>query len=337
MHTKLKFACLAAAVTMLAQPALAEEKMTIFYPSVMQPNQEKFLQEWSGKVRADSKNAVSFDIKSNSPLANFGNVIDRVEHDVIQVGWALTSIFPRKFDLTNVVSLPFIVDLEDKDQAGAALWRLYKTGMLDSEFQTVIPMFIAPSKQSGFHFAKAPKSLDHLEGLKIRIYSNLQVDMVKSLGMSPVSMPPNDIYMAVKRGTIDGTITSWTTFPAANLQEVTTYHVELPLGGAALMYFMARKKYNFLPAAIRSAFDKNSNEAYSRAYGILLGEDAERGKKTSSGPGQTIVRLTPEKTAEWRQKFGNAWIANWEKATAPNGAKVLAEFKKIYADVLAGK
>ena len=334
MDKRLCLAAVAATLAVLGQPAFAQEKMTFFYPSPLQPNNEKLLTDWAHKVEADSKNAVAIEVKANSPLANFGNIIDRVENDVVQVGVALTNIFPGKFELTNVVSVPFTIDLEDDDQASAAIWRVYKTGMLDSEFQSIVPIFMGVSKQSGFHFAKPPRDLDHLEGLKIRIFSNAQLDMVRSLGMSPVSMPPTDIYQAIQRGTLDGTITSWTTFPSTKLYEVTSYHVELPLGGSVLMAFMAKKKVNSLPESLRKAIEMNANETLSRAYGKVLGEDAAMGKKMSAG--HTIIRLTPEKTAEWRQKFGNAMIENWKKNNAPNGEKVLAEFEKIYADVKAG-
>ena len=335
MDKRLCLAAVAVTLTALGQPALAQEKMTFFYPSPMQPNNEKMFTDWGRKIEADSKNAVAIEVKANSPLANFGNIIDRVENDVVQFGVALTSIYPGKFDLTNVVSVPFTIDLDDDDQASAAIWRLYKTGALDSEYQAIVPMFMGVSKQSGFHFAKAPRDLDHLEGLKIRIFNNSQLDMVRSLGMLPVSLPPTDIYLAIQRGTLDGTITSWTTFPSTKLHEVTNYHVELPLGGSVLMAFMARKKFASLPEAVRAAINTNANEMSSRGYGKVLGEDADTGKKMSAG--HTIVRLTPEKTAEWRQKFGDAMVENWKKATAPNGEKVLEGFKKIYAEVKAGR
>src|SRR5262249_34052824 len=177
MRNRFSLVAVAATLTVLGHAALAQEKMTIFYPSPLQPNNEKLLTDWARKVEADSNKTVAIDVKANSPLANFGNIVDRVENDVVQVGVSLTTIYPGKFELTNVVTVPFIVDLDDDDQASASVWRLYKTGLLDNEFRTVKPIFTGVSKQSGFHFAKAPKDLDHLEGLKMRIFSNSQLDM----------------------------------------------------------------------------------------------------------------------------------------------------------------
>jgi TRAP-type C4-dicarboxylate transport system substrate-binding protein len=328
--------CLQVALALLAaNQTSAQEKLTMFYPGPLESNWEKLFSEWARKVEADSKNTLVIEVKANSPLANFTNIIDRVENDVVQIGIALASIFPRRFELTQIVAVPFTIDLDDDDQASTTVWRLYKAGLLDSEYDTMIPLFVGVSKQSGFHFARPPKSLDQLQGLKMRIFASSQLDMVKSLGMSPVSLPPTDIYLALQRGTLDGTITSWTSFPSLRLQEVTKYHVELPLGGSVFIAFMSRKKYNALPEAARRAIDANANESYSRAFGRVLGEDAEKGKKLSAG--HTIVRLTPEKTAEWRQKFGDAMAENWRKANAPQSEKVLEAFARIYADVKAGR
>ena len=318
------------------RPAEAQQALTMFWPGPLTAPDEKVFKDWAGKVTADSKGTLAVDLKSNSPLANFGNIVDRVENNVVQVGIALTSALPGRFELTNVVSVPFTMDLDDDNRAAVALWRVYKQGLLDSEWKTVVPMFVGVSKQAGFHFAKAPASLDHLEGLKMRIFTSGHVPLVEGLGMQPVSLPPADQYQALQRGTIDGDITSWTTFPSYNLAEVTKYHVDLPLGGSAFVVFMSRKQVEQLPPAARSAIEANSNEDFSRAFDHALFEDAQKGRASASGPGQTIVQLTPQKTEEWRKKFGEPMIAQWEQANGPQAPKVLAAFKKAYADVKAG-
>lgn len=337
MNRKFKLFALAAVFAIAGfRSADAQQQLTMFWPGPLTPPDEQVFKQWAGKVTADSKGIIAVDLKSNSPLANFGNIVDRVENNVIQIGIALTSALPGRFELTNVVSVPFTMDLNDDDKAAAALWRVYKQGLLDSEWKTVVPLFVGVSKQAGFHFAKAPASLDHLDGLKMRIFTSGQVLLVKGLGMQPVSLPPADQYQALQRGTVDGDITSWTTFPNYNLADVTKYHVDLPLGGSAFVVFMARKELEQLPPAARSAIEANSNESFSRAFDHALFEDAEKGRASASGPGQAIVRLTPQQTAEWRKKFGEPMIAQWERANGSQAPKVLAAFEKAYADVKAG-
>lgn len=337
MKARITASAIALGVCMMLQPALAQTKMTMFYPSPLDPATEKFFTDWSKKIEADSKGTLSLDVKSNSPVANFGNIIDRVENDVVQIGVGLMTVFAGKFEKTNVVTLPFVVDLNDDDQASAALWRLYKSGALASEWQSVIPLFIGVSKQSGFHFAKNPGGMDKLTGLKIRIFNPPQVEFVKALGMSPVSMPPTDMYTSLQRGTLDAAISSWSTFPVYKLHEVTKYHVELPLGGAPLIAFMSKKKYDSLPAEAKAAIDANANEANSRIWGKLLGGDAERGKAASVAAGNTVTQLSPAMLADWQKRFGEPWVETWKTANGADGVKALEEFKRLYAEVKAGK
>lgn len=337
MNQKFKLIALAAALALTAFcSANAQQQITMFWPGPLTPPDEKVFKDWASKVTADSKGALVVDLKSNSPLANFGNIVDRVENNVIQIGIALTSAYPGRFELTNVVSVPFTMDLNDDDKAAVSLWRVYKEGLLDSEWKTLVPVFFGVSKQAGFHFAKAPASLDHLDGLKMRIFTSGQVLLVKGLGMQPVSLPPADQYQALQRGTVDGDITSWTTFPNYNLADVTKYHVDLPLGGSAFVAFMSRSELAQLPPDARSAIEANSSESFSRAFDHSLYEDSEKGRESATAPGQTIVRLTPQQNAEWREKFGEPMIAQWEQANGPQAAKVLAAFQKAYADVKAG-
>jgi len=338
MKTNIYAACLAAALSLTtAASALAQAQKLIFaYPVPANSESAKFFDQWARKVEADSGNTVSIDVKYGTAIANFSNMIDRVENDVIQIGVTILSLFRGKFDLTQVVAVPFVVDLDDVDQASAALWRVYKTGLLDSEFQTIVPLFLSVSKQSGFHFAQPPKSIDQLNGLKIRIFSDVQVDMVKSFGMQPLSLPPQDMYVGLQRGTLDAVITSWSSFPPYKLQEVTKYHVELPLGGSVLMAFMARKKYDELPPQVRNAIAKNSEEFGSRAYGKVLANDADEARKVAGAQGNTITQLSSQKFAEWKQRIGNPMIENW-KAANPSAPKVLDTFNKFYADVKEGR
>lgn len=337
MKFRIAAGAIALGVGILFQPALAQTKMTMFYPSPLDPATEKFFIDFTKKIEADSKGTLSLDLKSNSPVANFGNIIDRVENDVVQIGVGLMTVFAGRFQKTNVVTLPFVVDLNDDDQASAALWRLYKTGALASEWQSIIPLFIGVSKQSGFHFAKDPGGMDKLTGLKIRIFNPPQVEFVKALGMSPVSMPPTDMYTSLQRGTLDAVITAWSTFPVYKLHEVTKHHVELPLGGSPLIAFMAKKKYDSLPAEAKAAIDASANEANSRIFGKLLRGDADRGKAAAVAAGNTVTQLPPAILADWQKRYGDPWIDGWKTANGAEGVKALDEFKRIYADVMAGK
>ena len=89
-------------------------------------------------------------------------------------------------------------------------------------------------------------------------------------GGTPLAMPPQDMYDGLHRGTIDAVLTPWSAFSPYKLNEVTSYHVEIPLGGTTSMIFMMKKRYDALPAAARKALEDNGLEAQSRLFGAYL-------------------------------------------------------------------
>jgi TRAP-type C4-dicarboxylate transport system substrate-binding protein len=336
MTPKFLAACFAGTMSLLcAGTAAAQEKLIMAWPAPAGTPYADFGEAWAAKVEADSNGAVDIDLRLGATIANFANMIERVNTDVVQIGNTIQSLHRNRFELSQVTSLPFVVSLDDVDEASAALWRLYETGLLDSDYADVVPLFFGLAKQSGFHFAEAPPSLDELDGLKIRIHSDYHVDMVEGLRMTPLSLPPQDQYPGLQRGTMDAVVTSWSTFPTYKLEEVTEYHLDLPLGGTVLMAFMGRDRYEGLPEEVRAAIDMNAGEGGSRSYGTFLWEDAERGRASAIALDDTIVELSPEKLEEWRERFGEPWIDTW-LSRSPDGEKVLEEFRKIYAEVKAG-
>jgi TRAP-type C4-dicarboxylate transport system substrate-binding protein len=149
-------------------------------------------------------------------------------------------------------------------------------------------------------------------------------------------MVTSDYYTAIQRGMVDGAMVQWTAFQPFKLQDVTFYHVEAALGGAAGMVFMNKKKYDALPAAARKIIDDNSGEAESRVYGKFWDDVNKEGRDMvkTLGDKHQIVTVPPDIAAKWKQTVTPV-IDEWVKAT-PDGDKVLAEFRKEYAQAKAG-
>src|SRR6185503_7201043 len=118
----------------------------------------------------------------------------------------------------------------------------YKTGMLDAEYKDIKPLFMAVVGFTGLHFAKAPPKLEDLGRYKVRVQGSVQARMAQILGMSAQSIPAADMYVSLQRGTIDAVLTSWSAFEPYKLWEVSTYHVEAPLGTSTHFFFVSRKK-----------------------------------------------------------------------------------------------
>lgn len=330
-------AAMLAALCMIAGAARADEINLLFgttLPSQVHLN-VRVLHPWAERINEQGKGIIHIDVRDGSEIANLDNFYSRVQDDVIQVSWGLQSSIGGKFPRTQVGALPF--EVEKAEIGSVALWRLYKEGLLNAEYDTVQPLYMITFPPSGIHYAKAPKTLENLKGLKLATGSKVGADTIERLGGTPLSMVTSDYYTAVQRGMVDAVLVQWTAFQPFKLQDVTFYHLETKLGGATGMVFMAKKKYEALPAAARKILDDNSGEAESRVYGKFWDDVDNEGREMvkALGDKHQIVQQPAAIEAKWRAAVAPV-IDDWVKST-PDGAKVLAAFRAETAKVKAGQ
>jgi TRAP-type transport system periplasmic protein len=330
-------ATIAAVLCIAAAPAAKAEEVNLLFgttlPAQVHLNM-RVLHPWAEKINEQGKGVVHIDVRDGSEIANLGNFYSRVQDDVIQISWGLQSAIGGKFPRTAVGGLPFEVD---KAEIGSvALWRLFKSGLFNAEYDTVQPLYMITFPPSGIHYAKQPKTFENLKGLKLATGSKVTADTIERLGGTPLSMITSDYYTAVQRGMVDAVLVQWTAFQPFKLQDVTFYHLETKLGGATGMVFMAKKKYDALPAAVRKILDDNSGEAESRVYGKFWDDVDNEGRDMvkALGDKHKIIQQSPETAAQWRKEVEPV-IGEWVKST-PDGEKVLAAFREQSAKVKAG-
>ncbi len=226
----------------LAGPAPADE-IKLTFVTLNSPRAHlnvRIHHPWAAKINKEANGLFKIDVRDGMAMANHGNVYSRVLDDVAQIGWGLQVYSAGKFPLTNVVTLPFLSDRSEV--ASTAFWRLYKTGLLDKEYDQVVPLKLIVFPQSGVQYREKPKTLDGFEGLKIIAGSRVSSEIVQALGGAPISLRVNEYYEGLQRGTADGVVVGWTAFQPFKLAEVTHYHVETQLGTSPGFVFMTRKK-----------------------------------------------------------------------------------------------
>jgi TRAP-type C4-dicarboxylate transport system substrate-binding protein len=325
----------------LGSSAVATAQETRLYFTSQSPAGSRnvaWFTEWANRVNAQSAGTLKVEVKEIGPLANFANAYNRVLDDVVQIGWAPHPLIGGKFPLSEVAGLPFLAD--DSEQAAVALWRLYRSGALDAEYTDVIPIWLGIFPQNQVHFRKSVPSVNDLRGFKISSSARTQGQLTARLNGAPISIQTTDVYEALQRGTIDGSMISWAAFVPYKLAEVSNYHVEAPIGAWTFMFFMSRAKWNALPPAAKKALEANGGEAQSRAWGKFLdGEFASARATVAAMANHTIVQLNPQQRDTWRAAAVPV-IDEWKKSRPSGeqaGQKIVEAYSKLLAEVKAGK
>jgi TRAP-type C4-dicarboxylate transport system substrate-binding protein len=319
-------ALMAAAFASVAHPASAQETTLIFttLTAANGPLAAQMLIPWAERINERGKGIVHIDVRNGLTLANFTNFYSRVMDDVVQISFGTHSNVGGKFPRTNVAALPF--ESDKADTTSVALWRLYKSGVLDAEYDEVVPLFFVGFPQSGLHFAKPPHSADNLNGLKVLAIGRIPADAISQLGGIPLSIPISGAYEALQRGTVDATSQGWTSFPSFKLAEVSSYHIDTPFGSNTAMVFMSKKKFASLSPAARKVLEDTSGEAQSRIAGEFWDRISEEWRdKVKAMPDHQVVTLSPAQEASWRERLKPV-TDHWVKNT-PDGEKVLAQFR----------
>lgn len=323
----------AVAALFAARPAAADE-LKLIMTTIAQPTSpisQQTYHEWADRINAEGKGVVQIDVRDGYALASSQNFYDRLLSDVMQISFGSLNYLAGKFKLSEVMALPFVMD--SAEQESVVFWRLYKTGMLNSEFDQIVPLFMQAFPPVSMHLVKPPtKPLDDISGLKFIASGKIPTEVVQRLGGSPLSIGLTDSYQALQRGTADGIDFPMAALPDFKLDEVTHYHITAAFGGGPGGVWMAKAKYDALPDNVKKILMDNSGEAQSRRAGQILDNlGAQVRADLSHKVGQTVVSLT----ADQKKKWGAALepIADEWAATDPAHKAVLAKARELAAQV----
>jgi TRAP-type transport system periplasmic protein len=333
MKTIVASLCLAA--LMAAAPAFADPVQLKFaYPSA--PNNAIFqaMQGWADDVGKAANGAVEVKLFPGGVIADNSNMYDRVTSDVVDIGFAVfgpvSSVFPK----TNVGTLPF--EAKDHREDALALWALYQKGIISDEFTKFHPLAFVVFPGLVIHSKKPIHNLADMKGLKISVEGRVLSQMIPRLGAAPISLQPGDLYASLQRGLVDAVPQGWPSVPTFHLDEVTNFHLEVPLGFNTGYVAINNDAYAKLPPAGKAAIDQYSGLPFVQR--LIAADDTMQAvgrDATKAMAGQTIAQLDPAEEARWKAAVEPV-TDDWVKAT-PNGAQVLAAFRAELTSIRAGK
>ena len=322
-------------LAMLAAPAFADPVQIKFaYPSA--PNNALFqaMQGWSDDVNKAADGAIEVKLFPGGVIADNSNMYDRVTGGVTDIGFAVfgpvSSVFPK----TNVGTLPF--EARNHLEDALALWALYDKGVISGEFTKFHPLAFVVFPGLVIHSKKPIHTLADVKGMKISVEGRVLSQMIPRLGAAPISLQPGELYQSLQRGLVDAVPQGWPSVPTFHLDEVTNFHLEVPLGFNTGYVAINNDVYAKLPAAGKAAIDKLSGKVFVER--LVAADDTMQAvgrDATKAMAGQTIAQLDPAEEARWKEAVAPV-TDDWVKST-PDGAQVLAAFRAELTAIRGGK
>lgn len=246
---------------------------------------------------------------------------------VADMGWCAMGYWPGLAPLTEIMQLPFI-PFKNAQQASGILRKLYNTfPEFQKEYEDV---HVLVNYTAGLYrlltVKKQVKTLEDMKGLKIRALGGPQTDAMKALGAVPTLVPFPDVYLAMQKGVLDGTLTPIGACEIFNFHEVGKYMTHVIIATAPFAIIMNKDKWNSLPPDIQKAIDSECGYDTCRWLGKHYSdalddagnkEIAEYAAKT--GHELVYYTLPPEELARWQKVGGRPLWDAWVKRVSAKG------------------
>jgi TRAP-type C4-dicarboxylate transport system substrate-binding protein len=331
-------AALAAPAALRVPRAQAQEvtlRLHHFLPAVSNVHRF-FLQPWAQKVQQDSGGRLRIQI---FPAMQLGGappqLYDQARDGVADIIWTLPGNTPGRFPRVEVFELPFIAHKRAIVNCHAV--QAFTDKHLAEEFHEVHPICVWAHGEGLIHARRPVRTMEDLQGLKLRFPSRLNGEALRALGAAPVGMPVPQVPEALTQGVIDGAVVPWEVVPALKLQEMVKHHTEIPgsptLYTATFILAMNKAKYAALPPDLRRVLDANSGQAAATMAAVPWDERGPVVEADVRKRGNEIIVISEEEKARWvarTQPVVDAWVAS-SKDRGIDGAALLADARALVA------
>jgi TRAP-type C4-dicarboxylate transport system substrate-binding protein len=118
------------------------------------------------------------------------------------------------------------------------------------------------SQPSSIISRTAIRRLADIKGKKLRVLAaDMQQEMLKRLGASPVAMTLGDVLPAIQQGTIDGAVLATTVDATMKMYDAAKYITETGQPFIFSMAFISKKWFDALPSDLQTIIDMDAGKA----------------------------------------------------------------------------
>ncbi len=251
--------------------------------------------EFKRIVEAESGRRIQVQLFPSSQLGNIPEMIENVRRGAHEMTLGSPGLFSRFYPRADMLEMPFLVT--DWDQAQRMLQSQAFRDMLKAAEQQTQIMIIG-NLPYGFrnviNSKRSIKTVDDFKGLKLRTQSSpAHLAAFRALGASPVALPIDETYQAVRTGVVDGLENANSMLLAAKYPEIAKYvSLTRHLFGMLFVY-MNPKFYNGLSEGDRTLLTRALRAA--EAHNLKLSLEAEKSSVEGFRKmGAVITEVSPE-------------------------------------------
>jgi len=270
-------------------------------------------QFFADKVKELTKGAVEVKVFWPGQLVKTNEAFDSVRQGMIDGYSGSLLYFAGLVPEVNCQWLPFNWS-DPEDAVNVLLNKGYMKIMADAVAKHGVTYLAPLSVATMGLMTKFPvHKLEDLKGKKIRAVG-MEAQIVKALGASAVAIAGAEQYMALQRGTVDGTDYPWYTIEKYKFYEVLDHITAPALHTPGVIEIVVNQKtFQALTPDQQAAIKKAAMAAMERSFKMTPQFDQEA-VDAAAKRGVKIITLSKEELARFRQAVKPLWDEEAKKS-----------------------
>ena len=180
---------------------------------------------------------------------------------------------------------------------------------------------------SGIYTQREIKSLEDLEGLKMRVYDGTGLAFGDATGIAARKMPFSEVYPAMKAGLLDSMYTSSVSGVDAKAWEVLKYFTPINIVGPVNMFNVNMAAWEKLPKETQELVLEIAAEMEDEMWN-LAGDMDRKSRATLQANGMTITPVS-SKFRKQLNEVGNQLRSEWVKKAGDDAQRILDDYYRI--------
>jgi len=293
-----------------SQPKTSPEKifkLTLSFWGTLAEPMGKALQEYVAEVDKKTNGRVKITIHPGGSLTPGPQAYEGLVAGLSDLAFVLHAYTPGRFPLIMAWTIPF--GISSAKVATEIFYESIEKFKPKEWADTKLMYFTTPTAIHFFTTKKPIKRIEDFRGMKFRTLGWM-AEYIKQLGAIPISMPVSEIYSALDRGVIDGTINNLLTLKDWRFADVVKYvHLfDFPGVTSSWGLHMNWKVWNGLPPDIQQIFEE-ANKKYPWRQ-IEYQEEADKaGIELALSKGVQIIKGSPELSEEMKKRVPSVFEA----------------------------
>lgn len=283
------------------------------------------LEFFAKEVDTATGGKLKINVHSNASLFKATEIKRAVQGGQAQLGEILLVNYENENPLFGMDGIPFLAT----SYANAKSLQDVQLPALDKYLagQGMKILYTVPWQPQGIYSKKPVNALADMKGMKWRAYSPATSKMAELMNLQPVTIQAAELSQALATGVVESYISSSATGIDSKTYESLKYFYENQAWIPKNAILINLKAFNALDKATQDAVTKAAANAQARGWKISEEKEAAF-KQILRDKGMTVQPPSATFAADM-SKVGATMLADWEKKSAPQGAELIAQYRKL--------